>query len=238
MSRHTVPSSATATGMPSTSSRPGSRSGSSGGTTWARGSRTRNHSCTRCAFGVLRTRQSRAPKVWASRSATSTQSCSRWPGSIRTVTWSIHRLHRIADQRRDVVGAVAFLGQADGVHRRRPPPPVHPRGAPPRPHPDRDVPLKRGRPAPPPHHQPADQAAEHARAVGRGGPAASRPRTRPSARWRSWRRVSGRSAAAAGSAGGPARARGPPTATPGPPAGRSRRARSSRPPDMPGITAP
>ena len=44
----------------------------------------------------MRTRQSRAPKVWASRSATSTQSCSRWPGSIRTVTWSIHRLHRIA----------------------------------------------------------------------------------------------------------------------------------------------
>ena len=43
-----------------------------------------------------RTRQSSAPKVWASRSATSTQSCSRWPGSIRTVTWSIHRLHRIA----------------------------------------------------------------------------------------------------------------------------------------------
>ena len=57
--RNTVQSSATATGMPSTSSRPGS--GWSGGTTWARGSRTRNHSCTRCEFGQEPTRQARAP---------------------------------------------------------------------------------------------------------------------------------------------------------------------------------
>ena len=67
-SSHVDPSSARATGSPSARRRPAAN----GSTTAASGSRISSHSCTRCGFRQVRTRQSRAPKVWASRSATST----------------------------------------------------------------------------------------------------------------------------------------------------------------------
>lgn len=67
-SRYTVPSSHSATGIPAVSA---SASASNGGTVASSGSSTRNHSSTSCfRFRIERTRQSNAPNVVASRSAT------------------------------------------------------------------------------------------------------------------------------------------------------------------------
>ena len=105
-SRHTVPSSASATGIPAVRQSGG---GSNGGTRSSSGSLIRNHSSTRCRrLRTVRTRQSSAPKVCASRSATCGVVLDRLAGQ-HPHPHPIHRPGRPhPQQRRDVVGAVAL----------------------------------------------------------------------------------------------------------------------------------